>query len=353
MMRRAIKLKAAIIGMLLAGLVLPGTVYSGDEENGLLKANGVSTERDAIEYYATIDPDNIRLTQDAWEDVNGFNDPANEIIVVKGHKNVSDLGFYRKIEMVIDKRDGYEGNVAFTTFNYFTEEDAINDVAGELAASIVNMEYSPGPDGDHITKFYIYDGVTRERQLSTIFDPNLSMAEELYLPSGCTSCHGGEDGFGHEGDIKGGFLAFDFNVFEYGSLVSRANQEENVKKLNEGVLMTNPSKAVKNLVYGLYGGRDLPLQTQNSDYLPSDWVGEEELYGVIVRDCLGCHTLSETAVLSLNWWKRNTSELKEHVLKDMNMPNSPFANRRFFYETNNHQIVRDALDRFAAESDGM
>lgn len=347
------KLNKILSGLLLAGCLLPVSLYAVAGEDGLLKANGVSTEGDAIEYYATIDPDHMRMTQDAWRDVNGFNDPANEIVVVKGHKNVSDLGFYRKIEMVIDKRDGYEGNVAFTTFNYFTEDDAIDDVAGELAASIVNMEYSPGPDGDHITKFYIYNGKTRERLLSTIFDPDLTKAEELYLPSGCTSCHGGEDGFGHEGDIKGGFLAFDFNVFEFGSLVTRADQEENVKKLNEGVLMTNPPRAVKKLAYGLYGGRDLPLDTQNSAFIPSDWAGEEELYGVIVTDCLGCHTLSESAVLSLNWWKRNTGELQEHVLEDENMPNSPFAHRRFFSETNNHEIVRDALDRFGAGSGGM
>ena len=344
-MYRVKKLKMILSELLPACCLLSVSLSAVAGEDGLLKANGVSTERDAKEYYATIDPDKMRMTQDAWEEVNGFNDPANEIIVVMGHKNVSDLGFYRKIEMVIDKREGYEGNVAFTTFNYFTEDDAINDVAGELSASIVNMEYSPGPDGDHITKFYIYDGISRERLFSTIFDPDLTIAEELYLPSGCTSCHGGEDGFGHEGDIDGGFLAFDFNVFEFGSLVTRADQEEDVKKLNEGVLMTNPPRAVKKLVYGLYGGRDLPLDTQNTDYIPSDWAGEEELYGVIVTDCLGCHTLSETGVLNLRWWRRNIDELREHVLEDKNMPNSPFAHRRFFDETNNHQIIRDALDR--------
>jgi hypothetical protein len=71
---------ALIFVACLGGSIAPGAVYSGN----LLKANGVSTEADAILYYQTIDPANQRLTQAAWREVNGFNDPANEIVVVGG-----------------------------------------------------------------------------------------------------------------------------------------------------------------------------------------------------------------------------------------------------------------------------
>jgi len=342
-MKMEMKLKLKFITALISGALVAGIVPSAAYSGNLLKANGVSTEADAILYYKTIDPNNQRLTQAAWRDVNGFNDSANDIVVVGGHLNTSDLGFWRRIEMVIDKRPGYEGNVAMTTFNFESEQDAFLNVN---AKSIVNMEYSPGPNGDRITKFYIYDAAGN-RKNSTFFDPNVATREELFLPNGCASCHGGgnEDFATRGGKTGGGFLAFDFNVFEYGTLASRAANEANVKKLNKGVLMTRPKDAVKSLISGLYGGKNLPLAMQNSAYMPSDWVGEPELWKVVVTDCLGCHTLSETEVLNLDYWKDNVWDFREKVIKKKLMPNSPYASRRF-WDTNNHQIVEDALKRF-------
>jgi len=333
----------------------------------LLKANGVSTPQDAVDYYDIIDPDGLRETQDEWRDVNGFND--NEMIVVEGHKNISDLGFWRRIEMVIDQRPGYKGNVAMSTYNF---ELGPNDPpnAGKSkccnpndAASIVNMEYSPGPLGDRITKFYIYDGATGARKSSTFFDPGPN-PEALNLPNGCASCHGGGADFrALKGKTNGGWLAFDFNVFDYtGSNTTRDANEANVKRLNQGVLKTNPPSAVKNLIWGLYGGKNLPNAVQNSDYMPADWSAELALRNlgsqdnllylwrdVVVTDCQGCHTQSESEVLKLDYWKRNVGTLREAVLKNKVMPNSPFANVRFWDDSipdPHHTIVEDALDEF-------
>jgi hypothetical protein len=245
--------------------------------------------------------------------------------------------------MVIDKRPGYVGNVAMTTFNFESELDAFTNTN---AKSIVNMEYSPGPNGDRITKFYIYDA-DGNRKNSTFFDTDVASREELYLPNGCASCHGGgnNDFATRGGKTGGGFLAFDFNVFEYGALTSRAANEANVKKLNKGVLMTNPPSAVKSLISGLYGGKYLPRTTQNSAYRPSTWDTEPALWKVVVTDCQGCHTLSEQEVLSLDFWKINVGDLREEVLKKKVMPNSPYANRHF-WSTDHHTIVEDALKRF-------
>ncbi|MEE4380342.1 MAG: hypothetical protein V2J55_22875 [Candidatus Competibacteraceae bacterium] len=343
------KLRIAIGGVLLAVVGFSGTAANAEPD--LLKANGVDDEAVAEAYYETIDPNDERLTQYDWELVNGYHDPINEIVEVAGHFNASDLGFWRRISMVEDKRRGHKGNIAFTTVNYATEYDAVNDLN---AVSIVNMEYSPGPEGDRITKFYIYDGATGARLTKTVFDPDPATAEELYLPAGCFSCHGGDDdaeaplpdGYNDgSGETNSGFLAFDFNVFEYGSLVSRAEQEAAVKRLNKGVLRTDPSRAVRKLVRGLYGGKSLPRATQDSSYMPSSWVSEPELYQVIVTDCLGCHTLSDSKVLSLEWWKSNTDELREAVFEDNFMPNSPFAHRRF-WSNGNVNTVLDAIVRF-------
>ncbi|MCU7818056.1 MAG: hypothetical protein KZQ57_04105, partial [gamma proteobacterium symbiont of Lucinoma myriamae] len=184
--KKDMKKRATVTGVLMAGLsiVLPGTVFS---QHSFLKSGGVDDKNIAIAYYNTIDPDNLRPTQDAWLEVNGYNDPANEEIEVRGHFSDGDLAFWRSISLVNDKRAGYEGNIAFTTANYSTEMDALN---GTNPISIVNMEYSPGPEDDLITKFYVFDVNTGERVTSTVFD---NSREQLHLPAACFSCHGGDD----------------------------------------------------------------------------------------------------------------------------------------------------------------
>jgi hypothetical protein len=354
-------LKVVISGVLLAASMLPGTVYSGP----LLKANGVSTDQDAQDYYKMIDPANERLTQADWRRVNGFGDAKNTTVIVDGHKNVSDLGFWRRIEMVIDKRPGYVGNVAMTTFNFEVGPNDPNPQGLTRccnpvdAASIVNMEYSPGQTGDRITKFYIYnpENAARfganagKRKLATFYDPVVSRREDLSMPNGCASCHGG----GHDfrvrgGDTGGGFIAFDFNVFSYvGSNTDRTldDNEAKVKLLNQGVLMTNPDIPVKNLVRGLYGGRTLPRATQNSAYRPTSWATEPALWEVVVRDCQGCHTLSQEDVLDLNVWKKTARSIREVTFKERLMPNSPNGQDNFF-GSSDWQIVDEALGRFGA-----
>jgi len=355
-MKMKMNFRAALISVaLVAGSIVPGAVYSGD----LLKANGVSTINDAIDYYLTIDPNNDRYNQADFREFNGFNatgsNGPNEVVVVAGHKNVSDLGFWRRIEMVIDKRSGKAGNVAMTTYNFEVGPNDPNpngltkccDPAN--AKSIVNMEYSPGPNGDRFTKFYIYkaDG---SRDYSTVFDPNPATAEELYLPNGCAACHGGGKNFRTRGGkTGGGFLAFDFNVFDYtGSNTTRAANEANVKKLNQGVLMTRPNDAVKWLLSGLYGGNKLPRATQNANWLPSDWATEPALWRVVVTDCQGCHTQSEIEVRNLDYWKDSARSIRELIFKEKTMPNAPYSNSIFWDTThNNHlQTVNDALTRF-------
>src|SRR2546421_2305466 len=217
-----------------SALTLAGSLHAGT----LLKPLGVSTDTDATNYYTYIDKDNRRDTQQKFRCFNGFNDgdalcdPAiypgnsvNTIVTVKGHKNKSDLGsdvngpgnvppyaslgFWRRIELVVDKRSGHQGNVAMTTFN-FTPGNCCDRAK---AKSIVNMEYSPGPTGNRITKFYIYDTLGN-RVNGTVFDPNLPAADTLYLPKGCASCHGGgKDYKGRGGSTGGGFFRLGIYCF--------------------------------------------------------------------------------------------------------------------------------------------
>jgi len=376
------KFRAAIPGVLLALSLVPGTGYSGP----LLKALGVSTNPEANAYYNYIDPGNRRLTQDQWKCVNGFlnvpgcatDNSANTVVTVKGHKNKSDLGsdagsyaslgFWRRIDLVVDKRSGFQGNVAMTTFNFATQADCCDPAN---AKSIVNMEYSPGPAGNRITKFYIYAGNTNppntpppcnptakygDRVLCTIFDPNTAAAEYLSLPKGCASCHGGgKDYTVRGGSTGGGFLAFDFNVFDYVDAVGGETQlgnEPNVKALNQAVLMTNPSDDVRAQIYGLYGGTGLPLATQKTAYRPSSWDTEPALWTVVVKDCQGCHTWSEVDIRSLSYWKLLDSarNIRNLIDTEQTMPNSPTGRNNLLHRDggSEYAIIDDALTRFGA-----
>jgi len=344
------KTRAAVRVLITAfSIAVSSTVWSAP--HGFVMSAGVDDEAIANGYYATIDPLNQRTTQADFLEVNGFNDPVNEVVVAKGHFNDGDLQFFRVIKMVEDKRPGYEENYAFSTGNYLTEADALAEVN---SVSLVNMEFSPGPNDDRITKFYIYDEGSDTRRISTIFDETNT---QLYLPAACYSCHGGDDdeetaspdGYNEgSGETNSSFLAFDVRTMKFFG-TSKASLEAAFKKLNQGVLQTDPTKATKKLIKGLYGGSGLPRSTQDVNYIPSSWAGEEELYSdVIVPTCLSCHTTSDSKILRLAWWKNNPKSLREVIFHERLMPDSLPAYNRFWNETNQHEIVLDALNRFEA-----
>lgn len=334
-------------------MFLPGAVWA---QTNALKAGGVDDVGVALAYYATIDPDSQRTTQADWREVNGFNDSSNTIVDVRGYFNDGDLGFWRSIQMVKDKRRGKKGNVAFTTVNYATEEDSL---AGYPQVSIVNMEYSQGPDEDDLTKFYIYAGDDDpdgydfgERKTRTAF-PN---SDTLYVPAACYSCHGGDDdatspvppeGYNEgSGETNGTFIAFDINTFAFG-VTTRASLEADIKKLNKAVLRADPTSATKTLIKGLYGGKGLPLDAQ-INYIPASWADEADLYSeVVVPSCRLCHTAADSKVLSLEWWKENPDKIREEVFHEMTMPNSPLAYDRFWENGSDQpEILLEALERF-------
>ena len=252
--------------------------------------------------------------------------------------------------MVRDKRPGYRGNIAFTTVNY---NSAAYACAGTPQGSIVNMEYSPGPDDDRIAKFYVFapdtDFDAGARRTHTAF-PN---SEELYVPAACFSCHGGDDDATSpinsyndgSGETNATFLLFDVATMTFDG-VSQANIERTLRKFNKAVLRTDPTTATRKLIKGLYGGNGLPRNTQDLDYIPVSWQSEAQLYReVVVPSCRSCHTTSDTKVLSLAWWKANPGSIREEVFHELKMPNSPAAFERF-WGSNQPTILMEALDRF-------
>ena len=260
----------AIITVAAFCIAASGTTLAQLVPNKPLKVNGVDDLGVAESYYKTIDPNDEKTNLEDWREANGFNDPINTVVEAKGFYSNGDVGFWRLIQMVIDERPGFEGNVAFHTVNYNTEIDSLTD---QNAVSIINMEYSPGPmsvassnirsgrdaigtrdedrDEDHedrhkrnkrdrdedrnedrtnnssadgrITQFYVFDtGPTGIRLPSTSYD---FRNEQLFLPAACFACHGGDDnakspmppeGYaGGTGETGATFLSYDLRIMAF------------------------------------------------------------------------------------------------------------------------------------------
>ena len=360
------KTRVIIVSTLMASFCIAVSSAAWAQADAL-KAGGEDTAGVAEAYYATIDPDGLRETQAEWKEVNGFNDSLNTVVDARGYENVGDLGFYRGIKMVRDRRPGKRGNTAFTTVNYASQEDASDD---KCQVSVVNMEYSQGPDDDRIVKFYVFEGENDDpgtvcgngmapgprdnppgmRLLSTQFPGS----DVLFVPAACYSCHGGDDDAEDpivsyndgSGETNGTFLLFDVATMTFEG-VNQANLEAKFRKFNKAVLRTDPTKATKQLARGLYGGRKLPYPTQDTDYVPDSWMmfgDDAELYtDVVVPSCRSCHTTSDTKLLSIEWWKDNVDSIREEVFHEYTMPNSPVGFVRF-HASDQDDILKAWLD---------
>jgi hypothetical protein len=272
----------------------------------------------AANYYAAIDPQNLKTTLTDWLRENGMlNDPD---LTKAYYSNAVDLGFGRRMEMAGSRR-------AFVVTNYRTVDDTIDDV-NPIAA--VAMEYSPAADpvtgkttvGNPFTKFYVFDGKTGNRRLSA----DLDGGGEKSIPGLCIVCHGGGtlanyqtvQGFQRgPGDVHAHFLPFDLNAFDYSCdpHFTRAAQEGAFKRLNQGVLEIEAGTATSpanrdlannimtpliTLIEGWYGATftvpaptTLPRATQDSAFVPPAWninTASADLYThVVARSCRTCH----------------------------------------------------------------
>jgi hypothetical protein len=272
----------------------------------------LSTNSDAINYYAAIDPQNTKTTLADWKIANGI--PTNLIppsatnfmngVVAATYFNALDLGFGRR--MIMQGTNG--GDWAFAVANYHTLEDALNDT-NKIAT--VTMDYSAVPPGTtRFTKFYVY-GPNDMRSNSA----NLDGGGFKFVPGLCVACHGGTTGTVPPGggDVHAHFLAFDLlNSLDYSSSsnLTRSAQEPAFKLMNQAVLAieqdialedpTNFCPAITNLIQGWYGP-GLANDTANDNFVPSQWqdanstsvlslAGQAFLYrNVVAPSCRSCH----------------------------------------------------------------
>lgn len=206
----------------------------------------LDTEASADAYYDTIDEQKKRTTLDDWKRTNGFDKPHTaEEKASAVYQNTTDLGFGRRMFMVRDGR-----NVAFYVQNYPTLPDAIAERG--LIASVA-MEYSPNENAANttrpFTKFYTFDANGRR-----ISNPALDTRGPKFQPGVCQSCHGGhsnpaitqdltlehQNRYINDGDTSSRFIPFDIDLMHFADQpgLRRADQEAEIKKLNEAVQRT-------------------------------------------------------------------------------------------------------------------
>lgn len=243
----------------------------------------VDDEASALAYYDTIDPQGERTTLDRFRRRNGLDqNPAAEAVYL----NAGDLGFGRRMSM----QRTSEGVVMSVT-NYANLDDTLAD---RNVIATVSMEFTPGPAGGApFTKFYVFDDQGRR-----VTGADLDGAGFKHVPSVCIACHGGTPGsvqngvYTNGGDVGAKFLPFDLDTFEFADQngARRADQEDELRELNRGILETSPSPGTRELIEGWYGGAGLPQATQNNAFVPAGWAGHEELYlGVVAHSCRTCH----------------------------------------------------------------
>ncbi|MBI3597607.1 MAG: PxKF domain-containing protein [Nitrospirae bacterium] len=271
------------------------------KDGGFLNAIGVDDENTSNAYYQAIDPHKQKTTLADWKTRNGFDagDDASAL-----YYNQGDLGYWRSMHMKSQfNPDGSFKSIAYYVTNYETEWEGLN---GLNPVATVGMESSPKPDdlsGTPFTKFYVFGN-----NGGRVNTANLDDRGEKNVPRVCIICHGGagkvptNGTYPDYGDTGAHFIPFALDSFQYSGSpgYSRLDQEGQFKALNLGVLKTNPTPVVRQLIEGWYGGSGLlPFGEQFSDFVPSGWQDHSSLYrDVVKRSCRVCHA---TQYETIDW----------------------------------------------------
>jgi hypothetical protein len=325
-----------------------------------LMAKGVDNRGSACEYYKAIRAvgENADCNQDdldspinfsEWKTRNGLavdplacnpsTSPLASGEVCAFYLNAVDLNLGRAMHGISNKvagQDPRDLKVAYYVCNYATLEQTISNT--NLKACVA-MDYSAvAPDvnnGDPFIKFYVFDN---GGNLITAAD--LDFQGPKFVPGLCVSCHGahkddppefyyspfprgGADvtqplGRSSLANINAHFLPFDLDNFEFLQMpgLTRPDQEDDFKRLNEFILHTNDMPtpttppfapvppAVTELIQNWYtGGRP----DQNRAFIPPGWSAKtpgvpptaEALYSSVVKpSCRTCHSVMYE---SINW----------------------------------------------------
>ncbi len=298
-------------------VVLPRTPVVPDDDHFFtfrrlvdqqLPGGGVVTADQITQaYYETIDPDDEATTLADWKtNACGWTGPDDAHAT---YQNLGDLGFVRDM---YSHTDPVSGDVCMYVTNYAS----FNEWQAGTPIATVAMEHSaaPGvtdPVAPKYTKFYVFSADGNSRLLRANLDDN----GERSVPHLCMNCHGKDqvddldvaiNGWPYGGDVGARFLPFD--PASYGFLhslapgvpsgLTRADQEAELRALNEGVLQANDDPETRSLIHLWYGSTavssdTLPATVANSHAIPAGWSGsatdQVAWVEVVQPRCLLCH----------------------------------------------------------------
>lgn len=172
---------------------------------------------------------------------------------------------------------------------------AAGGAVGELAT--VAMVYRPPIEADGAVQFMLY-GANEALAVEAVLDTH---GDNASVPNNCLSCHGTHASYDEltERVKDARFLPFDPAAFSFieEDGFRRADQEDQLRRLNELVLATDPGFGSRELILGMYGeGLEVAGTVADEGFVPDGWSGEsaEHVYReVIAPYCRGCHASRE------------------------------------------------------------
>lgn len=261
-----------------------------------LPENGQQTSAD---YYAAVDPANLRTTLGDWWAQNGFGADGSGGTRAS-YMNHNDLGFGRDMHCLGDVNNYacYVTNYGLPDQNPANADDAENQNPATQGAT-VTMEYDASL-GDTAVSFYAFNGGVATAPRVNFAD--LDGLGPKPLPHLCMVCHGGEPGaFTVDSLVHDGvFREFDLPSFRYsGNRDWDFDQAPSsldlfelsqFATLNNEVAAINSGNKVSEVIDGWYnGGGIAPQQLLNSE-IPAGWVGQEDVYrDLYATTCRTCH----------------------------------------------------------------
>jgi hypothetical protein len=318
---------------------------------------GVDNAASASTYYTAIGA-GAKPTLAAWKTANGFGtDDADAV-----YFNHGDLGFGRWMHM----KKLASGNIAYYVSNYPSATAAalarlIGNPSFQLIAT-VGMEYSPLPSttAPRVTKFYVYNNAG-----NLVPSADLDGAGQKFIPALCITCHGGVNG--SPSTMNSRWLPFALESFRYATGIftffgySRAAQEPRFRKLNEGLLSTNYTPAIQELVCRWHGAAasctgPLPATSQSSGFVPAGWAARPALYSTVVQpSCRTCHVARLAPLDWARWdgpgsfdgFKEFGGIIKNDVCSSRIMPQAKRTYENLWLSTTPHQpatLANSGLD---------
>jgi mono/diheme cytochrome c family protein len=233
------------------------------------------------------------------------------------------------------RKDPITNNVACYVTNYGVGDqspgnyDLAKAADTSTAGATVAMEYSPGPLGTKIVKFYVFGGGVAASPRIPFAD--LDGSGQKFVPQLCLTCHGGNYQPANtlapdpaEVNMGASFREFDIYSYRDGTLGDKPNelasgiheivntdpldpplgQQTEFLEQNKIVRATAPEPAISSLINLWYHNTDtLPFE-QNA--VPAGWTTDastSNLYlKVVAKACRACHLAQPSLDASSKAW---------------------------------------------------